>query len=59
MTKTTYLCELSRPAMCEYRVDGLSSWTYLCGGCGLCDDIKKCPYRVTAQIIVDINVKEN
>lgn len=53
MARTTYLCDLSAPAKCEYRVDGRMNYTNLCGGCNLYDYVKECPYRISAQIIIE------
>ena len=50
MCKQTAICKLSPPATCEHRIDGRLSHTILCGGNGLCDDVKKCPCRALAEI---------
>ena len=50
MNNQTALCKLAKPATCEYRIDGRLSHTILCGGNGLCDDVKKCPCRALAEI---------
>lgn len=39
-------CGLEGLADCEHRIDGKLSHCILCGGNDLCDDVKKCPYRV-------------
>ena len=44
------ICKLSTPAKCEFRIDGKMALVNLCGGNGLFDDVKQCPYRVVAEI---------
>lgn len=50
MVKQTAICKLSKPAKCEFLVDGKLSHTVLCGGNKLCEYVNKCPYRVIAEI---------
>ena len=50
--KETALCDLKYPPTCQYKIDGQLSHTVLCGGNDLNSDVKKCPHRWKAKIIV-------
>ena len=51
------ICELKKPANCEYRIDGGLSHIILCSGNKLCKDIGECPNRKVSQIYPQIGDK--
>lgn len=59
LTQETAICNLCKPAMCEYRVDGQSAGVYLCGGCKLFSEVKACPYRIIATLSYEIKETNN